>query len=205
MGQAWLDKSVMPLALPSKLLEFYLVQVGEGMQRMAFVRKYDNKTTGICARREWCKQTHGGDRRSSTNSFPSDQHSRESKGNCMYGLEKEPSSNPPDVQAPHWKAWVPVVRHNWPVGAELWLSHCSPTNLLFPLCLPRGCSAHPLVQAWDLTGTVALGSLVLASVSCLLAVPWEVTSALNGKMCWVETGCGLRSAGNNINRLFQQE
>lgn len=76
------------------------------MQRITFVRRCDNKTRGIGARREWCKQTHGEDRRSSTNSFSSDQHSRESNGNCMYGLEKEPSSNPPDVQGPHWKAWA---------------------------------------------------------------------------------------------------
>lgn len=110
-----------------------------------------------------------------------------------------------------------VVRHDWLVGAELWLSHCSPVNLLIPLCLPRRCSAHPLVQAWGLTGTVVfLGSSALASASCLLAVTGEVTAAfrkrkpgiqtlpvLNGEMCWVETGYGLGSAGNNINRCHR--
>lgn len=57
-GQAWLDRSAMPLSLPCKKLEFGLVQVGEGVQSIAHsCVKYDNKNTDIRAGGEWCKET----------------------------------------------------------------------------------------------------------------------------------------------------
>lgn len=213
MGQAWLDRSVTPLSLCRKKLEFDLVQAGERMQRIAFVRKYDNKSTGMHARREWCKQTHGRDRWSSTNSFTTDQHSPESNGNCMYGLEKEPPSNPPDGQVPHWKAWATcgetqLTGGGWAVALPLqpYKPPDSSVSSKKMLSSPTGTSLRSHWHScfsWLQSHVSLLSQVKWLHLSGRESLGYKPFTALNGKMRWVETGCGLRSAGNIINRCHR--